>query len=66
MPESWYFVNLDKFRRHASSEATLQEPFRTSIGMVLIDTAGFSAARGLLSGGTGGFGEDAIALLENG
>jgi hypothetical protein len=50
----------------ASPEAALQEPFRTFVGVILADTAGFTAARGLLAEGTGDFGEDATALLESG
>jgi hypothetical protein len=36
------------------------------VGMVLADTASFSATRGLLAEGKRDFDEDATALLENG
>ena len=69
MPESWYFEgSLDKSRRqpNAYRKRQAQESLRTSEGVVLADTASFSAARGLLAEGTGDFGEDATALFENG
>jgi hypothetical protein len=46
-----------------SSEAPLQEPFKTSVSV----TTDFSTARGLLSAEeTGGLGEAATTLIENG
>ena len=45
------------------AEAALREPFGTSVGVVLADTAGFTAARGLLAEETGGFDENATASL---
>ena len=76
MPESWCFVLKGDWISPArppnaypkwptSSEAALQEPFRTFVGVVLANVAGFAVERGLLGEGTGNFDEDANALPEN-